>query len=70
MMFQGLAVAHSLVEKCKLSPGLLVGMYVIILFTLQQGAFGLLLIAMIGLLDNWLNLRFRLCANKAQDELN
>jgi len=70
MMFQGLAVVHSLVAKCKLSPSLLTGVYVFILFTLQHGAIGLLLIASIGLLDNWLNLRFRLCANKAQDDLN
>ena len=70
MMFQGLAVTHSLVAKCKLSPSLLIGVYVTMLFTLQNGAIGLLLIAVIGLLDNWLNLRFRLCAKKAQDDLN
>ncbi|MCK4864054.1 MAG: DUF2232 domain-containing protein [Gammaproteobacteria bacterium] len=70
MMFQGLAVVHNLVAKCKLSPSLLTGVYVFIFFTLQHGAIGLLLIASIGLLDNWLNLRFRLCAKKAQDDLN
>ena len=70
MMFQGLAVIHHLVDKCKLSPSLLVGVYVLMLFTFLQGAIGLLLVSMIGLLDNWLNLRFRLCANKAQDKLN
>lgn len=70
MMFQGLAVAHGLVSKCKRSSSLLVGMYVVMLFTLQSGAIGLLFIAAIGLLDNWLNLRFRLCAKKAQDDLN
>lgn len=69
MMFQGLAVVHNLVAKCKLSPSLLTGVYVVMLFTLLHGAIGLLLIALVGLLDNWLNLRFRLCA-KAQDELN
>lgn len=69
MMFQGLAVVHSLVAKCKLSPSLLMGVYVIMLLTLQHGAIGVLLIASIGLLDNWLNLRFRLCT-KVQDELN
>lgn len=69
MMFQGLAVVHSLVAKCKLSPSLLTGVYVVMLFTLIQGAIGLLLIAVIGLLDNWLNFRFRLCT-KSQDELN
>ena len=68
MMFQGLAVIHNLVAKCKLSPSLLIGVYVIMLFTLQHGAIGLL-VALIGLLDNWLNLRFRLCA-KSQNELN
>ena len=70
MMFQGLAVVHNLVAKCKLSPSLLIGVYIFMLFTLQHGAIGLLLIASIGLLDNWLNLRFRLCAKKAQDDLN
>ena len=70
MMFQGLAVIHHLVNKCKKSPSLLIGVYVLMLFTLQQGAIVLLFVSMIGLLDNWLNLRFRLCANKAQDDLN
>ena len=69
MMFQGLAVVHNLVAKCKLSPSLLTGVYIVMLFTLLHGAIGLLLIALVGLLDNWLDLRFRLCA-KAQDELN
>lgn len=69
MMFQGLAVIHNLVAKCKLSPSLLIGVYLFIFFTLQYSAIGLLLIAFIGLSDNWLNLRFRLCA-KSQDELN
>ena len=70
MMFQGLSVIHNLVAKCKLSPSVLVGVYVIMLFTLQSGAVGLLLVSIIGLLDNWLNLRFRLCAKKAQNDLN
>lgn len=70
MMFQGLAIIHALVAKCKLSPSLLIGTYVMMLFTLQHGAIILLFVAVIGLLDNWLNLRFRLCANKAQDDLN
>ncbi|MDH5370543.1 MAG: YybS family protein [Gammaproteobacteria bacterium] len=69
MMFQGLAVVHNLVAKCKLSPSLLFGVYLFMLFTLQHGAIGLLLIALIGLIDNWLNLRFRLCA-KSQNELH
>jgi hypothetical protein len=69
MMFQGLAVVHNLVAKCKLSPSLLTGVYIVMLFTLLHGAIGLLLVALVGLLDNWLDLRFRLCA-KAQDELN
>ena len=69
MMFQGLAVIHNLVAKCKLNSSLLIGVYLFMLFTLQHGAIGLLVIALIGLLDNWLNLRFRLCA-KSQDELN
>ncbi len=67
MMFQGLAVIHHLVNKCRLNPSLLIGVYVLMLLTLQQGAIVLLLVSIIGLSDNWLNLRFRLCANKAQD---
>jgi len=70
MMFQGLSVVHNLVAKCKLSPSLLIGVYALMLLTLQHGAIVLLLIASIGLLDNWLNLRFRLCAKKAQNDLN
>lgn len=70
MVFQGLAVIHGLVVKCKLSRSLLIGVYVLMLFTLQQGAIVLLFVAVIGLLDNWLNLRFRLCAKKAEDDLN
>jgi len=66
-MFQGLAVIHALVHKCKLNSSLLMGVYVLMVLTLQHGAIALLLVSMIGLLDNWLNLRFRLCANKAQD---
>lgn len=69
MLFQGLAVAHHLVAKCKLSSSWLVGVYVLMLFTLQHGAIVLLFIALIGLFDNWLNLRFRLCA-KSQNELH
>lgn len=70
MMFQGLSVIHNLVAKCKLSSSLLIGVYVIMLFTLQSGAIGLLLVSIIGLLDNWLNLRFRLCTKKVHDDLN
>lgn len=70
MMFQGLAVVHGLVANCKLSSAVLVIMYFIMFFTLQFGALGLLFIALLGLLDNWLNLRFRFCANKVQDDLN
>ncbi|MDH5394677.1 MAG: YybS family protein [Gammaproteobacteria bacterium] len=68
MLFQGMAVAHQLVAKCKLSSSWIIGMYVMMLFTLQYGAIGLLLVSFTGLLDNWLNLRFRLCANKEHNE--
>lgn len=70
MMFQGLAVIHNLIAKCKLTPSLLIGVYVFMVISLQSGAIGLLLVSTIGLLDNWLNLRIRLCAKKAQDDLN
>ena len=70
MLFQGLAVVHSLVAKCKLGTAWLVGVYIIMLFTLQNGAIGVLVVATIGLSDNWVNFRLRLCANKAPNGLS
>ncbi len=69
MLFQGLAVAHALVANCKLNPVLLFMLYLFMLLTLPQGALGILLVAMVGLVDNGLNLRLRFCA-QAQDGLN
>jgi hypothetical protein len=70
MLFQGLAVIHHLVAKCKLGSAWLVGVYIIMLFTLQSGAIGVLVVAAVGLSDNWVNFRHRLCTNKVQDDMS
>lgn len=70
MLFQGLAVIHRLVAKCKLGSAWLVGVYIIMLFTLQSGAIGVLVVAVVGLSDNWVNFRHRLCSNKVQDDMS
>ncbi|MFK5915497.1 MAG: hypothetical protein QM484_14105 [Woeseiaceae bacterium] len=70
MMFQGLAVIHAVVAKCQLKSSFLFGTYLFMFLSLQYAALGLFIVAIIGLLDSWINLRFRLCANKAQDDLN
>ena len=68
MLIQGLAVAHKLVEKCQLNSTWLVGLYIFIVFTLQYAAMGLFTVAMIGLLDNWLNFRGRFCKEPIQND--
>lgn len=70
MMIQGLAVIHNLVSQRKLGVAWLSGLYFLIIFTLQMGAIGILLVAVIGLSDNWLNLRLRLGAKKAPNDLD
>ena len=70
MLFQGLAVIHHLVAKCKLGNAWLVGVYIVMLFTLQSGAIGILVVATIGLSDNWVNFRHRLCTNKVQNDMS
>lgn len=55
-MFQGLAIAHKTVAVNQLSSGWLVGLY-ILLFILPQM---MLILATIGLVDNWIDFRRRL----------
>lgn len=69
-MFQGLAVIHSLVAKCKLGSAWLVGVYIVMFFTLTQGAIGILIVAITGLLDNWVNFRVRLCVDKTDSDMS
>lgn len=49
-LIQGLAVAHALVKKHGMSRGWLIGMYILLLQIM-------ILVAALGMLDNWLNLR-------------
>ena len=57
--FQGLAVAHEIVARRKASMGWLVGLYVLLSFP-WTSAPALLLLAMTGFSDTWLNFRERL----------
>lgn len=68
MLIQGLAVAHKLVHQCQLNGTWLVGLYIFIVFTLQFQALGLFVVAMLGLLDNWLNFRGRFCVQKTRED--
>ncbi len=49
-LLQGIAVAHALVKKHGMSRGWLIGMYILLLQIM-------ILVAALGMLDNWLNLR-------------
>jgi uncharacterized protein YybS (DUF2232 family) len=62
-MFQGLAVAHSLVYQYQQSKAWLIGIYVVLVFTLPHG---LVIFAMIGWLDNGFDFRKRF-ARKQND---
>ncbi|MGD8525973.1 MAG: DUF2232 domain-containing protein [Thioalkalispiraceae bacterium] len=62
-MFQGLAVAHSLVYQLQQSKAWLIGIYVVLVFTLPHG---LVIFAMIGWLDNGFDFRKRF-ARKQND---
>lgn len=55
-MFQGLAVAHAIVNRLKANQAWLVMMYILIVFTTP---YGLLVVAMIGVLDNGFDFRAR-----------
>jgi len=55
-MFQGLAVSHSLINQYQQSRAWIVGMYLVLVFTLPHG---LVLFAMMGWLDNGFDFRKR-----------
>ncbi len=55
LMFQGIAIAHHTVSIKPASKGWLIGMYVLLIIFPQT----LLVLAMIGLLDIWMNFRSR-----------
>ncbi|BBP43579.1 DUF2232 domain-containing protein [Thiosulfativibrio zosterae] len=56
LMFQGLAIIHFAVNQRALNTGWLVGLYVLLLLFPQT----LLVLATVGLLDIWMNVRVRL----------
>lgn len=56
-LLQGLALAHAAVRQAAAGRGWLIGLYVILVFSLP---WGMLVIAVLGWLDNWLNFRARL----------
>ncbi|MCG6934754.1 MAG: hypothetical protein LJE73_02515 [Proteobacteria bacterium] len=55
-MFQGLAVGHALAHQFKANQAWLVMMYIVMIFTLP---YGLLLVALVGVLDNGFDFRAR-----------
>lgn len=55
-LFQGLAVAHALVGRARNPLAWLVALYIVVFFTLP---YGVVVIAMLGMLDNWIELRRR-----------
>ncbi len=55
-MFQGLALGHAAVKQFGNNQAWLVMMYVVMVFTMP---YGLLLAAMLGVLDNWFDFRAR-----------
>lgn len=65
-MFQGLAVAHTAVARLGAGKGWLGAMYVLLGLSLFGMTLGLMLVAAVGLVDNWLNLRARLPGARGQ----
>ena len=57
-VFQGVAVAHGVVNRTKLSQGWLVGLYVLLLLLPQT----LLLLGLLGVVDAWVDIRARIAA--------
>ncbi len=53
-LFQGLAIGHALIRTRSLSSTWLVGLYILLLFGLP---FSPVLLALLGMFDNWLDLR-------------
>jgi hypothetical protein len=58
-LFQGLAVAHGVVKQRNLGRGWLIGLYVLLFFAFVHMA---LLIALLGMLDAWTDIRRRWAA--------
>jgi hypothetical protein len=55
-MFQGLALGHAVVKQFGNNPAWLVVMYVVMVFSMP---YGLLFVAVLGVLDNWVDFRAR-----------
>jgi hypothetical protein len=55
-MFQGLALGHAAVKQLGINQAWLLMMYVVMVFTIP---YGLLLAAVLGVLDNWFDFRAR-----------
>jgi hypothetical protein len=60
-MLQGLALAHAAIHQAGANKAWLIGLYVLLAFSLP---WGMLVIAVLGWLDNWLNFRARLRRRK------
>ena len=55
-LFQGLAIGHQLAGRAPNGQPWVVALYIVLLFTLPYGAIA---IAMLGILDNWIDIRRR-----------
>lgn len=55
-LFQGLAVGHQLASRSANAQVWLVALYIVVFFTMP---YGVIVIAMLGMLDNWIELRRR-----------
>jgi len=62
LVFQGLAVVHSIASRRKLSAGWLVAMYVLLLVPPH---IALPALAMVGVVDGLMNLRARVAGNES-----
>ncbi|MFP3874700.1 MAG: hypothetical protein ACLFV1_09625 [Thiohalophilus sp.] len=56
-LFQGLAIGHQLAGRTRNGQPWVVALYILLLFTLPYGAIA---IAMLGILDNWIDIRRRI----------
>ncbi len=56
-LFQGLAVAHGVVKRRNAGRGWLIALYVLLFFAFARIA---VLVALLGMLDAWVDLRRRL----------
>lgn len=64
-LLQGLAVAHGLVAKRGASTGWLVAMYALLLLPIVATQ-AVLLMAVVGMMDNWLDFRVRMGAGRSE----